>query len=223
MSEWIVDILKTTGGIILAALPLLVPQVRDFVVKRYQLSLDKALEDKKSKNARKEYIIKASFDKEFEIIQELSERMVAMVFNFAELVRTIQYDQEDDRAVIEKVWQAAVESYNEANRTTRKYAPFISESIYKSFIQLGDKCRNQLKYYCSHYKDLPLEKEWESIRAFVTRNTPDYSKFETEEKFEEKFKVNHQDISSSLDILMSALRTHISKRYDLYDLKEDNQ
>ena len=192
--------------------------IADRLSKKYQLKMNKEFESYKNNLDKKTYISKARFDKEFEIHQELSEKVFTMVFNFAELVRTIRLDQEDDKEVIEKVWQAAVESYNGANRTTRKYAPFISESIYKSFIQLGDKCRNQLNYYRLHYTESSFEKEWESFLASVTGNTPDYSKFETEEKFEEKFKANQQEISESLDALMSTLRTYLSS---LDVIKED--
>ncbi|MCM1567069.1 MAG: hypothetical protein NC238_14260 [Dehalobacter sp.] len=81
---------------------------------------------------------------------------------------------------------------------------------YKEFIDLGDKCRNQLNYYLSHYKDLPFEKKWERLWAVATGNVPDYSKFETKQDFENKFKVNQQEISVSLDTLMSTLRTYLS-------------
>ena len=61
------DILKEAGGILLALSPLLSSHVRDFVAKKIQLSFDKALEDKKSINERKNYISKVRFDREFEL------------------------------------------------------------------------------------------------------------------------------------------------------------
>lgn len=85
-----------------------------------------------------------------------------MVFNLAELVRTI--NQGDDIEMMEKVLNAAADSYNEANRATRKYGPFMSEDIYEAFIKLGDKCRSQLNYFGEYYQGkLPLSKFLETL------------------------------------------------------------
>lgn len=73
------DILKGAVSILLVVLPLLISQVREFWIKRYQSSLDKALEDRKSKNERKNYVSKVRFDKEFEIYSELSELFFELV------------------------------------------------------------------------------------------------------------------------------------------------
>jgi hypothetical protein len=184
--------------------------IADRLSQKYQLKMNRKFESYKKNLDKKTYISKVRFDKEFEIYQELSEKVLTMVFKFAELARAVSLEQEEDEEVIRIVWQAAVESYNEANITTRKFAPFIRKSIYDLFTQLGDKCRNQLNYYCIHYKESYLEREWGSLLAFVNGYTSDYSNFCTEEKFEEKFKFNQQEISESIDELMSTLRTYLS-------------
>jgi hypothetical protein len=83
----------------------------------------------------KEYIRKATFNEEVRIYRELSEEVTNVVFNFAELVRTI--DRGDDIEVMEKVLKIAADSYNEANWATRKYGSLMSEDIYEAFIKLG--------------------------------------------------------------------------------------
>ncbi|MCM1567068.1 MAG: hypothetical protein NC238_14255 [Dehalobacter sp.] len=103
--------------------------IADRLSKKYELKINKEFESYKNNLDKKTYISKTRFNKEFEIHQELSEKTITMVFNFAEIARTIQLNQEDDKEAISSVWKAAVESYNEANRTTRKYAPFINEGI----------------------------------------------------------------------------------------------
>jgi hypothetical protein len=154
VKDWMAVILKI-GGVIVVVLSFFIPQVKDFAVKRYQLSLDEALEDKKSSNNRKGYIRKATFNEEIVIYRELSEKVTNMVFNFAELVRTI--DQGDDKEMMEKVLKTAADSYNEANRATRKYGPFMDEDIYEVFTKLGDKCRKQLNYFSEYYhENLPI-------------------------------------------------------------------
>ena len=51
--EWIADILKQAAGVLLAISPLLNSGIRDLVVKKFQLSFDKALENRKAINDRK--------------------------------------------------------------------------------------------------------------------------------------------------------------------------
>ncbi len=80
MPSWFIDIVKQTVSILLAVSPLLVPQVRDFVAKSVQLSFDKALENKKTLNERKNYISKVKFDKEFQIYTQLSEYIFDLIF-----------------------------------------------------------------------------------------------------------------------------------------------
>lgn len=81
MPSWFIDIVKQTVSILLAVSPLLVPQVRDFVAKSVQLSFDKALENKKTLNERKNYISKVKFDKEFQIYTQLSEYIFDLILN----------------------------------------------------------------------------------------------------------------------------------------------
>ena len=64
--EWIADILKQAAGVLLAISPLLNSGIRDLVVKKFQLSFDKAPENRKAINDRKNYTSKTRFDKEFE-------------------------------------------------------------------------------------------------------------------------------------------------------------
>ncbi len=71
--QFIISIFQNVASIGIVILPLLIPQVREFIIKKFQHSLDKALEDRKTLNDRKNYISKVRFDKEFEMYQELSE------------------------------------------------------------------------------------------------------------------------------------------------------
>lgn len=56
MSKFL-DVLIENAGWITAIIAFSIPPVRDFVIKKFQLSIDKVLEDKKSLNERKNYII----------------------------------------------------------------------------------------------------------------------------------------------------------------------
>jgi hypothetical protein len=208
VKDWMAVILKI-GGVIVVVLSFFIPQVKDFAVKRYQLSLDEALEDKKSSNNRKGYIRKATFNEEIVIYRELSEKVTNMVFNFAELVRTI--DQGDDKEMMEKVLKTAADSYNEANRATRKYGPFMDEDIYEVFTKLGDKCRKQLNYFSEYYhENLPLSRFLETLEIQYPYRRESISDSSSGPDIKQMIRSNHQDISNSLDDLRQRLRIYLS-------------
>jgi len=157
----------------------------------------------------KEYIRKATFNEEVRIYRELSEEVTNVVFNFAELVRTI--DRGDDIEVMEKVLKTAADSYNEANRATRKYGPFMDEDIYEVFTKLGDKCRKQLNYFSEYYQEnLPLSRFLETLEILYP-----YSFESTSDSGEldivHVIRSNHQDISSSLDDFKHKMRIYLSR------------
>jgi uncharacterized membrane-anchored protein YhcB (DUF1043 family) len=197
------------GLIIGAAVKFSADRIAERLSQKYQLQMNKEFVRYKNNLDKKTYISQARFDKEFEIYQELSEKVLTMVFDFAELIRTIRLNREDHKDLINNTLRTAVDSYNETNKATREYAPFMSENMYILFIQLGDKCRNQLLYYRLHYKDITSEKITgsfgEVFEALTTDNIPEYSKFETQEKL----KLNQREISELLDTLMNKLRGYL--------------
>ncbi|CDA79208.1 hypothetical protein [Negativibacillus massiliensis] len=144
MPSWFIDIVKQTVSILLAVSPLLVPQVRDFVAKSVQLSFDKALENKKTLNERKNYISKVKFDKEFQIYTQLSEYIFDLIFESSKvssfLGDVIQiYDFRD---MIERIQ----DKYNIANQFTQRHAAFINQEIYNEYYKLFKLYRELLTY-----------------------------------------------------------------------------
>lgn len=144
MPSWFIDIFKQAAGILLAVSPLLIPQVRDFVAKSVQLSFDKALENKKTLNERKNYISKVKFDKEFQIYTQLSEYIFDLIFESSKvssfLGDVIQiYDFRD---MIERIQ----DKYNIANQFTQRHAAFINQEIYNEYYKLFKLYRELLIY-----------------------------------------------------------------------------
>jgi hypothetical protein len=197
------------AGILTLTIRFSVNIIADRLSQKYQLQMNKEFEHYKNNLDKKTYISKTRFDREFEIYQELSEKALTMMFDFAELIRTIRLDREDHKGMIENTLRKAVDSYNETNKATRKYAPFMSENMYILFIQLGDKCKKQLDYYRLHYKDITSEKIsgsfGEVFEALTTDNILEYSKSETQEEL----KLNQREISELLDTLMNELRGYL--------------
>lgn len=147
MPSWLIDILKQAAGILLAGSPLLVPQVRDFVAKRVQLSFDKALEDKKTLNERKNYISKVKFDKEFQIYTQLSEYIFDLMFESSK-VSSFLGDKIQISSInsFGDITEKILDKYNIANQFTQKHAPFINQEIYNEYYNLFNLYRELLTY-----------------------------------------------------------------------------
>ncbi len=126
--EIIIDILKGAGSIILAMTPLLIPQVREFIIKKYQHSLDKSLEDRKANNERKNYVSKVKFDKEFEIFQELAEAS----YNFIEFIHVIDVDKQLKIGV--DVYANLVFRFHQLEKSIFKNITFISKELAEKYI-----------------------------------------------------------------------------------------
>lgn len=144
MPEWIVDILKQAAGMLLAASPLLNSSIRDLVAKKIQLSFDKALENNKAVNDRKNYISKTRFDKEFEIYQVLSEKQISLVYDCGKSVILARgkYENTDE---CEQFFEQFNTHINDADVYLKRYAPFISQQIFEKYRVLDRKATKLLK------------------------------------------------------------------------------
>lgn len=88
------------------------------------------------KGDTKNHISKARFDKEFEIYQELFEKNLKLVFDTRYIIKIMQNNKANNRDEIIDVKNyltKLLDSLNEACFSTRKYAPFIEDSIYINF------------------------------------------------------------------------------------------
>lgn len=141
MPEWIADILKQTAGILLAGVPLLIPNVRDFVMKRIQMSFDKAVEDRKGLNARIIDISKIQFEKEFEVYREVSRVTAFLVYGSKFLADRMLEEKEG----IELVRKETMKSYVNADKIVGENAPFITQELAAKYRALLEKCDELLR------------------------------------------------------------------------------
>lgn len=131
MMDWIFGVIQNVASILAGLSVLLIPKVRDFLVNRYQNSLDKALEDRKASNERKNYVSKVRFDKEFEIYEELSLKML-LVNRYFNLLTYVMATSSDDAEYEENYYK--LEKYCvEFETAFFAYSPFINEEIYKLY------------------------------------------------------------------------------------------
>lgn len=167
----ILTIILANSGWIIAAMGFLFPPVRDFVIKTFQASLDKARDNNTAINERKNYVSKVRFDKEFEIYQELAEKNNTMVYVMGDAVHFVLgwYDNDPDIAKKEQIHaQKMCEAYNDADEATKKYGSFINKELfckYKKLHVLADDLFEIYKFWYTSpvhqykYKERTFTKE----------------------------------------------------------------
>lgn len=194
--EFITDIIKQTAGILLALSPLLIPHIRDIVAKKIQLSFDKALEDKKSSNERKNYISQARFDVEFETYRQLSKVYFNMVKCISELIpdtmpelRTKQYK--------DKLHKDSYKAVIDAQDILNENAPFISKKLFNEYREILDLCNKQINAFSDKY-DVYCSVSSEKNLEFLIENCE--RTIEIKDKFD-ILNENVREYLASLDVL----------------------
>lgn len=139
----VLSILASVGGIsgiIIIAVKFASNIIAKRLEERYSLKLNKELEQYKSALENKKHISKVQFDKEFEMYQELSEKNLTMVYNVGVtvmVVRGMPYGHEKCAQLAEKI----CDSINDADFTTKRYAAFIDEQLFKNYCALQKQAR----------------------------------------------------------------------------------
>lgn len=151
-----------------------------------------SIERLKAQKEHNNYISKVQFDKEFIIYQELTEKNLDMVFNINELLAKLGsgYDSANDKDTYNK----AINAYNSANFSVRKYAAFVPEEIYNCFIELGEICRHILYLVYSE----EVEVFWGNSNFSETENEKD------------DYVIYHKKITEKSNELVAKIRKHLS-------------
>ncbi len=170
--------------------------IADQLSKKYELKINKDFEEYKNQLEKKNYISKSRFDKEFTIYQELSEKVLDMTFAnnvLFPIVDRVPPSEEERMKFFNERYTKAVQAYNEANRSIKANAPFISEDIYNLFSELRDDCCKQIDDYA----------------VFVLE--PDYKENRTEMREDyKKCWERTNTISNKRDKIISELRKYLS-------------
>lgn len=199
MPSWLIDILKQAAGILLAGSPLLVPQVRDFVAKRVQLSFDKALEDKKTLNERKNYISKHRFDMEFQIYRELSQKFLK-IKTYMSLLHTgytiSTSDKEEIRKFTTLIYNKAFDVVEEAQNVLYANASFIPSTFFQSYEEI-------YQLYCEQFK--LFSSRWQNISYYSAEEKHAFMK--EHHQYTEKIEIKIKELNNQIREYLSNLDT----------------
>lgn len=198
MPEWIADILKQAAAIILAVSPMLIPQVRDFVAKRIQLSFDKALEDKKAMNERGTYVSKVKFDKEFELYQNISNNQIDVIYDCGTAVVIARggYKEKEKR---DEFLEDFLDHLEKADIYLKCCAPFISREVFECYRNIDRKARE-----IASILSVLIFSVYSGTTGFKI-NDVEYTNISAKQKIEEL----QQQITDLLEQTHQTIRTHL--------------
>lgn len=171
--------------------------IADRLAKKYELRMTKEIAQFKNNIEKKSYISKARFDKEFEIYQKLSEKVLDMTFAnyslFPPFDKVPPTDEEKEKFYSDR-YTMAVRTYNEANKLIKATAPFIPAEIYTVFSDIRDNCGKQIDDFTIFF----LEPDYQDNRR------------ELREEYKECWK-RTKIIINTRDNLIIQLREYLSK------------
>lgn len=181
------------GAVIVALSKWLANLIAERMLKKTEFEFSQKLEALKSNLEKRNYISKARFDLEIEIYRQLSETVVTMVSDSSALfpfggAREPKDEKERDRFYREN-YSRSTQSFNAANSAINRNAPFIPEQFHKMFTDIADKCRIQLIMFGELKIHNPSEGDGQFYRECCERT---------------------KVINDELDVLMAALRSHIT-------------
>lgn len=149
----VADFIIANLGWIITVIAFFIPPVRDFIIKKFQLSLDKALEDKKSLNDRKNYISKTRFDAEFEIYRSLSRDFFKTLKTINTLIpygltnELVFRTKEERNNYYISICEEAVDAYITSQDNLNGNAAFMPECIYNKYKELLKLCKIQIDVF----------------------------------------------------------------------------
>lgn len=197
----IIDFIKMNLGWIIIITGFFIPPVRDFVIRKFQLSVDKALEDKKSMNERKNYISKVKFDTEFKIYRELSETFFDMVKHISIMIPSgiayVPADEEAKKEYDENNYDNALKAVVKAQDTLNRNAPFISEELYNEYSEILSLCKQQLDVFNKRWNILYIASQDEKERL----SYEDYERTESINKMMKMLNNKIRKYISTLDVI----------------------
>ena len=153
------------GAIVSATVKFTSEKIAERLEKKYELRLNKELEEFKNKLENKSYVSKTRFDTEFSIYRQLSESTVIMVKEVSQLFPRFTRDTRDDYDTYKKKFDSAIDKTVIAQDSLASNAPFISKDIYNKFGEIERKCKEQIEDFIDFRLRDDCKKYIEECRA----------------------------------------------------------
>lgn len=173
--------------------------IADRLSRKYQIQLEKEKEKYKSELSKKEYISKTRFEAEFSMYKDLSEKNISMVYCVGEatvITRGALYSNEE----IDEVIQRLCDQINEAELANKGYAPFIQESFFDKYCELGRQATKAFRLF----KAWKQYKNGEKFAVIIGENM-----YSDQEEVIEAIEATQKELSANSDKLLKDLREYL--------------
>lgn len=164
----VLGILASVGGIgaiILAIVKFSSNIIAKRLEEKYRLSLNKELEEYKSKLSNKTYISKTKFDTEFSIFRELSKAFFEMVKDIGAMIpagyATYPADKEERKEYENRLYKQAVKTLILAQDVLNYNIPFIQNDLYEKYNEILGLCKVQIGVFEDRWNVLYLASQEE--------------------------------------------------------------
>lgn len=139
------------GAIMIGVVSFSTKRIADRMDKKFQLTLNQALEKYKSELSKKEYVSKTKFDTEFLLYRELSASFAKMVKAISVLIPAghalVPADRQERLDADMKHYKKARPAVVDAQDKLNANIPFIKENIYEGYTEILNLARLQLSEY----------------------------------------------------------------------------
>lgn len=177
------------GAIIVAIVKITSDIIADKLSQKYELKLNKELEEYKAELDKRTYISHARFDMEFSIYGKLSEAFLCMeqaaYWLFPEGLDCLPLDEEERRKIYIERYEKAREAIDEAGKVLGNNSPFIPADIFEAFDEIRRLCTRQYNMYNwygplrsqNEYSETVLKQEndcWERTREIADKQMREY-------------------------------------------------
>lgn len=178
------------GAIIVGIVKYASQRIAESLSAKYQLELDKRLEEYKNKLDKRNYVSKARFDTEFTVAKELMIACKTMINSVYFLFPNEKLEQVYERndgwgEKNQKCLLTAIDSSRKFEELLEGNSPFITKEIYDEFSALDMLCRkNILSYSCrnendSLYATIPVAHRKKIMEEAYKRTWEIQQRFET--------------------------------------------
>lgn len=188
------------GGLIFIVVKFASNMIAERLSQKYQLSLQKELENYKASIENKTYISKARFDREFSMYQDLCEKNITMVYDMGAAVIITRGGQHPNVNSVQDFVNLAAQHIDDAEITNKRYAPFIAKEIFESYKELGKQAYSVISLL--NLWDMFETKNYTTINYNGTAYTRNAAKTEIEDK--------QKTISKLSDDILDKLRDYLS-------------
>ncbi|MCE5221789.1 MAG: hypothetical protein LLF98_11165 [Clostridium sp.] len=112
-------------------------------IESYKSQLSISLNKINSINERTLHISKVQYDKEFDIYQDIWEKLhdcIVATLNLYPTFENVPINDDKKEELAEKKYHDYAEKYNLYSRTIDRYAPFYRDDLYQSFVLIRNSC-----------------------------------------------------------------------------------